>query len=542
MSRNRLSIIMLVVLLILTACRWQEPAIPTQVAVAEPPTLAPTFSPRPTNTPTPSPVPATRMPTDPQSTATATVAPPSPTLPTYTPSLVPPTSTATIVPPTATPTRNFGPPPGGSAQIAFAPGATSAVVRSTLVAGGDGDTWLLRVNAGQVIAVQTLSSAPGTINVSLVDPTGSVLASNPDIVGVSAAAPVTGDYQINLATVSGSPEVSYTMQVFVPPAEAGPPTRIIFAEGTSSAQLASTLNAGGDIDQYVIRLAANQGLSVAVFASTPAVTNIYIRDTTGRMISGGTDLSGAFATSTVAGDYFIDVSSAAGAPQISYTLTVSAPPVQPPSQAVRIEFGPGQISAWIDGQIVTGGSPPQYIIHVLAGQTMITNLTDNPLGSTGISIYDENGNLLNFGRGPVSLATTVPATGDYTINLSAETAPVGYSLEVIVPPSPPPVAERIVFPAGTTSATVNGNLAFGGDLNNWVVRALAGQMMNISVATVTPGWMRIFVYNEAGQIIGLGTDISGVSVPLATTGDYRIVVVGDPAIGPVSYSMVVSIP
>jgi hypothetical protein len=544
MFRKCLSISLLILLVLLAACRREEPPSPTEVAVVEPPTLVATPMERPTNTPTPSPEPVTATPPEPP-TATSTAVPPSPTAtipPTATHTPVPPTATATAVPPMPTATRNFGPPPGGSARINFAPGATSATVQSTLAAGGDGDTWLLRVNAGQVIAVQTISTIPGTILVSLIDPTGSVLASNPDIVGVSSAAPVTGDYQINLATTGGAPEVGYTMQVFVPQAETTSPTRIIFAEGGSSTQLADSLSAGGDINQYVIRLAANQGLSVAVFASTPAVTNIYIRDTTGRLISGGTDMSGAFATTTIAGDYFIDISSAAGAPQISYTMTVTAPPVQPAPQPARIEFGPGQISTWIDGQIVAGGTPPQYIVKVLGGQTLITNLNDNPLGSTGISIYDANGNLLNFGRAPTSLATTVPATGDYTVILSAETAPVGYSLEVVVPPLPASGAERIDFPEGSTSATVNGNLAFGGDIDQWVIRALAGQVMNLSVGTATPGWLRLFVYNDAGQIIGLGTDITGVSVPLSTTGDYRIVVVGDPAIGPVIYTMVVTIP
>jgi hypothetical protein len=546
MSRNYLSVGLLCLLLILAACRLEEPVVPTEAAVAAPPTLAATPIEFGTNTPTPLPV-ATGTATDTPPSATPTAPPPSPTASPVPPTMtaVPPTATlappptATTVPPT--PTRNYGPPPGGSARITFGPGATSATVQSTLVAGGDGDTWLLRVNAGQVIAAQTLSTIPGTVIVSLLDPTGAVLATNPDIVGVSAAAPVTGDYQINLATTDGAPEVAYTMQVFVPPAETAPPVRIILPTGESTTQLFDTLNVGGDINQYVLRLEANQGLSVAVFASVPAVTNIYIRDTTGRLISSGTDMSGAYATSTVAGDYFIDISSAAGAPQLSYTLTVTAPPVVPPPQPVRIEFGPGQIAASFDGQIVAGGAIPQYVVAAAAGQTIITNLNDNPPGSTAISIYDATGTLLNFGRGPASLATSVAAAGDYNLILSAETAPANYSLEVVVPPLPAPGATRIDFPAGAMSTTVSGDLAFGGDVDHWVIGAQAGQVMNLAVGTSTPGWLRLFVYNEAGQIIGLGTDISGVSAPLATNGDYRLVVVGDPAIGPVSYTMGVDI-
>lgn len=544
MSRYRLSVALLIFVFILAACRRQEPVLPTAVAPADTPAVvevSPVASPvaSPTNTPTPLPPPASPTPTALVPSATATALPPTAAPPTAT--AVPPTPIPpTAIPPTAT--RPTGPPPGGSARITFGPGATSATVQSTLLSGGDSDTWLLRVNAGQVIAVQTLSTAPGTIIVSLLDPTGGVLATNPDLVGVSAAAPVTGDYQINLATADGAPDVGYTMQVFVPPAETAPPVRITIAPGASSAQLVDSLSAGGDLNQYAIALQANQSLSVAVFASIPAVTNIYIRDTAGRLISSGTDMSGAYATTTVAGDYFIDVSNAAGAPQIGYTLTVTAPPVPPPAQPpIRVEFGPGQIAVAFNGQIVAGGAIPQYVVGLIAGQTLITNLNDNPPGSVGISIYDATGTLLNFGRGPTSLGTIVPATGDYNILLSAETAPVTFALEVVVPPLPAAEATRIVIPAGATSTTVNGEIAFGGDVDNWLIGGLAGQVMNLSVATATPGWLRLFLYDQTGQIIALGTDITGVAAPLAATSDYRLVVVGDPAIGPVSYAMVVDI-
>lgn len=541
MIRIRLLFTLVLLLSIFTACRRAEQPLPTAAPIALSPTPAVTDVDFGTNTPTPSPqatLTATATETPP---ATLSPVPPSPTTP---PTMTPPPTLT--VPPTATrpiptPTPNFGPPPGGSARITFGPGATSATVQSTLAAGGDGDTWLLRLSAGQMIAVQTLSTVPGTIIVSIIDPTGSVLATNPDIVGVSAAAPIAGDYQINLATADGAPQVAYTMQVFVPPAETTPPTRITFGPGADTVQLTDSVAAGGDLNQYVIALQANQGVSVAVFANVPAVTNIYIRDTTGRLVSAGTDMSGAFATTTVAGDYFIDVSSAAGSPQVNYTLTINAPPVQPPPQPVRVEFGPGQIAASFDGQIIAGGTPPQYVVGVAAGQTIITNLNDNPTGSTAVSIYDATGTLLNFGRGPTSLATTAPASGDYNIILSAETAPANYSLEIVVPPLPAAGATRIFFAEGQTSTTVTGNLISGGDVDNWIIRALAGQIMNLSVATNTPGWLQLFVYNEAGQIIGLGTDITGVSAPLASNGDYRLVVVGDPAIGPVDYTMVVDI-
>ena len=446
---------------------------------------------------------------------------------------------ATAVPPTVNP----GPPPGGSGRINFAPGATSAVVSSALAAGGDGDTWLLRVSAGQVITVQTVANPAGQMNVQLLDTNGGVLASNPDTVGISSAAPFTGDYQINLATASGAPAVAYTLQVIIP-AAGGPvtPQRIQFAPGQSSAQVQDSLAAGGDLNSYVVNVAAGQTIQVGVFASPPAATNIYIRNAAGQLISSGTDMSGASTTATTAGDYFIDVSNFNAAPAVSYTLTVTVPPLNPPPAPTRISFGPGQSSAQLDGTLPAGGAAT-YVIAIAAGQTLITDLNDNPPGNVQIGISDPAGNPINFGRAPTSLGSAAVTTGDYTIALSTTAGPVSYSLVVNVPPLPAGNATRIEFGPGATSATVQGDLPFGGDQDTWLIRGLAGQVLNVSVGVVeATGWTRVYVYDAAGQIIALGTDITGAQAPLNATGDYRIVVVSDAAAGPLSYSLTAAIP
>lgn len=558
MSRKGLSVFFLILLVVsLAACRRAaDPDLATPIAGL--PTTAATAAPA---TAEATPVFATATSATPLQTATATPTPlASATAGPTNPTAAPPTATATTLPPTATlpPTvspatavPNSGPPPGGSARIVFGPGATSAVVQSNLAANGDTDTWVLRVLAGQVITIQTIANPPGSINVRLGDMSGGVLASNPDTVGISAAVPATGDYQINFSTASGAPAVGYTAQVFIP-AASGPvtPTRIQFAPGASSAQLNDSLAAGGDLNQYVLSVAAGQGIQVGVFASFPAVTNIYIRNSAGQMISAGTDMSGASATATTAGDYYIDVSNFNAAPAVSYTLTVTVPPVaQPPTQPApgqpaRIEFGPGQTSASFDGEVVAGGQGRQYIIRMLSGQTLITNLNDNPAGNVDITITDAAGRTVNFGRAPTELGSKLAATGDYTITLStASASPVNYSLTVIAPPLPnTSAATRITFPAGSTTTTVSGTLPSGGSTETWVIRALAGQTMHVFMGTTQPGWVMVYIYNAAGDIIGLGTDLAGVSAPITANDDYTILVVSDAATGPVTYSMVVEIP
>jgi len=544
-----LVVFLIIVALVLAACRGRdgEVGVPTPVetdagvtfvppddltAIAATSTVAPsaTALPLPTSSPTPLSITAAPSATAAggATAAPATVAPPT-------------VSPATVAPPTANP----GPPPGGSARITFAPGATSAVVSSTLAAGGDGDTWLLRVSAGQVITVQTIANPAGQMNVQLLDANGGFLTGNVDTAGISAAAPATGDYQINLATASGGPAVAYTLQVIVPPAP-GPvtPQRIQFAPGQATAQLQDSLAAGGDLNSYVLNVAAGQTIQVGVFASPPAATNITIRDAAGQMLTSGTDMSGAAATATTAGDYFIDVSNFNAAPAVSYTLTVTVPPLSqpPPPSPTRINFGPGQISSLLSGG-VSAGAPVNYVIAIAAGQTLITDLNDNPAATVEITINDPAGNIVNFGRGPTSLGTVAVTGGDYIIRLNTTSAAaVSYALMVTVPPLPVG-GTRIEFAPGATSATVGGDLPFGGDTDTWVIRGLAGQALNVTVSVAeATGWVRSYVYDGAGSIIGLGTDITGAQAPLNETGDYRIVVVSDQGAGPLSYSLTAEIP
>ena len=542
MFRRRLSLFLglTVIVFFLAACRGrdEEVALPTPVETDAgvtfvPPDDATAIAATATLAATSTAATAVPLPTS-SATPLAITAAPSATV----------AGAATAAPATAVPpTVNPGPPPGGSARINFAPGATSAVVSSALAAGGDGDTWLLRVNAGQVVTVQTIANPAGQMNVQLLDTNGGVLASNPDTVGISSAVPFTGDYQINLATAAGAPAVAYSLQVIIP-AAGGPvtPQRIQFAPGQSSAQVQDALAAGGDLNSYVVNVGAGQSIQVGVFASPPAATNIFIRNTAGQLISSGTDMSGASATAATAGDYFIDVSNFNAAPAVSYTLTVTVPPLNPPPAPTRISFGPGQSSAQLNGTLPAGGAAT-YVIAIAAGQTLITDLNDNPPGNVQIGISDPAGNPINFGRAPTSLGSAAVTTGDYTIALSTTAGPVSYSLVVNVPPLPAGNATRIEFGPGATSATVQGDLPFGGDQDTWLIRGLAGQVLNVSVGVVeATGWTRVYVYDAAGQIIALGTDITGAQAPLNATGDYRIVVVSDAAAGPLSYSLTAAIP
>ncbi len=508
MVRKSLSVVLLIVIVLaLGACRRQPPVtqLPTPVTAPYPgatasPTAIPAGSPAatPTNTATPPPI------------ATATSTAPA---------------TATAGPMTATP--DFGPPPGGSTRITFAPGATSAVVHSNLASGGDTDNWLLRVRAGQVVTVQTISSAPGAIRVSLLDSSGSMLVTNLDTAGISAAVPADGDYQLVFSTPNAAGQVAYTAQVFIP-AAAGPvtPTRISFAPGASSAQLDDSLAANGDLNSYVLTVGAGQSINVAVFASVPAVTNIYLRNSAGQLVATGTDMSGLSATAAAGGDYTIDVSSAATAPALTYRLTVTVPPVgqQPPT---RLTFAPGATSTQRDDALTAGGDLNRYVLHVGAGQTINVAVFASVPAVSAITIRDTAGRAIGNGTDMSGASAVAGQTGDYLIDVSSGSgAPaVNYRLTVTVPPvSPPPPQQptRITFAPGAIAAQLDDTLAAGGDLNSYVVSVGAGQQLSVAVFASVPAVTNITIRNVAGQLIAAGTDMTGATATATTAGDYLI--------------------
>jgi hypothetical protein len=438
----------------------------------------------------------------------------------------------------------LNPPPEPPTRLQFAPGQSSLQISDSLPGGNEVNRYVLNLAANQGLGVGVFASTPAVTNIWVYGPNGGMIGYGTDMSGVSTTTALAGDHIIWVSTIGAAPAINYTLTVTAPPLNPSPPTRITFAPGQSAAELNDTLAAGGDVNRYVVQLGANQELRVAVFASPPAVTSIFVRDTNGVNMASGTNMSGVVTRTTVAGDYYIDISTTATAPATRYTLTVTAPPLNPPPpvEPIRINFGPGQTSAAFDGQVAVGLPPVEYVIRVLAGQTLITNLNDNPAGNADVTVRDTDGNVLNFGRAPTELGTQIPATGDYVIVISTmSTNAVSYSLVVTAPPLPPAGGTRIEFAPGATSATVTGDLAFGGDIDTWIIRALAGQTMNLLFGTEQTGWLDLVIYNAAGQIIAIGSDLMSIGVPLATTGDYTLVVSSDPAMGPMTYTMTAAI-
>ena len=197
----------------------------------------------------------------------------------------------------------------------------------------------------------------------------------------------------------------------------------------------------------------------------------------------------------------------------------------PQAQVKRIAFPPGGTVTTVQGTLSPNGLDP-YVLSALAGQMMTVNFAPSAQNVT-MQISGADGSV--FVSGSVRATTwsgRLPLTQDYFITvLSNANAPATYTLQVTIPPLAPTTVSddprRISFPAGGTSATIQGVTATPG-LDRFVIRALAGQTMSVNISSAQ-GPAILIIYGADGNV--LISDHAGAtnwSGQLPTTQDYLI--------------------
>ena len=366
-------------------------------------TALPPTAPPATPTPVPSPSPTGVPPTLP---------PPTSPPPTTTP--VPPTTTP--VPPTTTPVAE--PPP---TRIAFASGATSALVEGTVQPGAI-SRYVLKDSAGQTMRVYLSPYQPVDLLMAIWGADGDVLLSGHVKTDQwSGVLRTTQDYFISVTTADGSTAVSYALQVIIP-------ERIQFAAGTTSALVSGGAPAGGG-HNYVLSAMGGQTMTVHL-GVTQGLGLIIIWGADGTVLisdhAEATDWTGVLPSTQ---DYYIDVRAAADNPALAYALEVSIP--------ARIQFAPGAISAEVSGSLPPAGAA-SYVLGALGGQTMTVELTFTQ-GLGLIIIWGADGTvLISDHAGATEWTGVLPSTQDYYIDVraAADNPPLMYKLEVTIPPLP----------------------------------------------------------------------------------------------------------
>lgn len=412
MKQNRIHALLLLVLLValLAACRTDDPVVeqPTPITV-ETPVAGET------------------------ATATATLAPPTPTLQatatsTTEPPTAEPTATATTAPPTPTsqpaPTATATAPataPAGTQRINFAPGAISAVVQD-VVNQGEQDRYVLWVQQGQMIQLR-LASLEESGTLMILDPAGNTL--NPGGGGPgtifqveqwSGQAPSSGDYTIVVSSVMGS--ATYRLEVVIPPVSTGGDTeteRVQFEPGMSGIILRGSLPEGLS-KSYVLRAMQDQWMSVTVSApaNTPFLSisgedgTVFVRSALGQT-------SWYIPALPRTQDYTITLLAANGPAEYTLDIGLNALSDQP----TRIEFAPGTSSANLIGRLAAGGDAEYYIFRALAGQTV--TVSGAPAGIP-LFIYLTSADGSSFFGGAESLTAELTATSDYVLTIGSPNA------------------------------------------------------------------------------------------------------------------------
>jgi hypothetical protein len=179
------------------------------------------------------------------------------------------------------------------------------------------------------------------------------------------------------------------------------------------------------------------------------------------------------------------------------TSTPSVPMAPPPTSSLppqikRIEFAPGATWAIVQGSLA-GGGIDEYLLHALAGQSMMVIVT-SPDNSVVLEIYgvSDGQPLLRGDMRQMSAQVVLLATQDYDIKTISTGGATTFTLQVIIPPlaTPPlppatpvtPQVKRIEFASDATSAMEQGTLAAEG-IDEYVLRALAGQWLMAMVSS-----------------------------------------------------------
>ncbi|MGH2543430.1 MAG: META domain-containing protein, partial [Ardenticatenaceae bacterium] len=232
----------------------------------------------------------------------------------------------------------------------------------------------------------------------------------------------------------------------------------------------------------------------------------------------------------------LELLDAAGETTLVFESSEGASPATPESEATatadasgmdngaeRVEFAPGGTSTVLEGELTPQGSD-RYILHAEEGQVLEVNLS--PTEGLRLTIEGADGTILADGTEGALFRELLPSTQEYTLALTAGDEAVEYTVNVMIP-------ERISFAPGTTSTTVEGELATH-ESHAYVFGAQAGQTLDVSV-TPAEG-VRLVIYGVDGTVLRSGMGEGALfQGPLPSTQDYILTVsAGDQ---PVTYTL-----
>ncbi len=446
---------------------------------------------------------------------------------------------------------------GTPERVSFLTGEVAAS-RLGVVAPATPVGYVLRILAGQILTVDLISGG----DVANFSVTGAANGQpykrmENESRNWTFVVPVTQDYLIRI--VAPVP-TQYSLTVVVPPLGMQPsptplpvpsatPTttaaqRISFAKGATSASRGGKLDAEQST-AYDIRVLRGQEMTTALYSTDSLSYSIVGADGTPikRREVGGSPF--VFTVPTTQ-DYRITIFADAA---LEYALNVTVPPLLPaatttPDAPVRLSVPAGGTSVSAT-YIVDVYGRDGYLVRALAGQTMYVSI-ESPDDIANFSIIGvrDGQPLKRLENEDRAWQGTLPATQDYLITVAN---PLGvrvqYTLYVsfsplqgnapTATPQPSGPPQRIVFPAGGTTATVSGIAP-----QSYVLRALAGQVMSIQL--YADGIAAFSVSGADGTVLkSSGIGAGSWSGDLPSNQDYTITVI--PVSGSTGFTLVVTV-
>ena len=189
---------------------------------------------------------------------------------------------------------------------------------------------------------------------------------------------------------------------------------------------------------------------------------------------------------------------------------------EPQSDATRVRFQTGAISATVSGQLGPQGSR-RYVLRASAGQLMEVTVVSSSSGLS-LAIWGEDGTVLKQ-HAENRAECVLPSSQDYFVALYSSGQAATYHLTVMISPRESSVLTRIRFASGATSGFEEGRLEPGA-CAYYALGAMAGQRMEVQV---TPGEVvGLEVRGQDGSLWGSGPAGTLIIEPLPQTGDYYL--------------------
>ncbi len=203
-------------------------------------------------------------------------------------------------------------------------------------------------------------------------------------------------------------------------------------------------------------------------------------------------------------------------PQPTVTVEASLTPAAQPVQGdIPLEIPAGATSAVVSGSIPRGGQV-DYVLYMTGGQTLMVSVDSTNqqvvLGVTGLS---DGQPYLRPAAGSSQFTDELFMAQPYRLTLAAPEAQADFSMEVVIP-------VRIRFAPGGTSTSLKGTV-IGGSLNHYLLKALKGQTMQVSLTSPgTDVLLSIYGMEDGTPLVRSASDATQWSGVLPGSQDYMI--------------------